>query len=85
MLLQVRAAAVFALGTYIMNVPEEGPSDLSISIDHSVGTRLLSLVNDGSPIVRRVSLRIHRHTMQVLSCVGLIGGGVRTSWACGNL
>ena len=52
---QVRAASVFALGTYIMNVPEDGQSDLSISIDHSVGMRLLSLVNDGSPIVRRVS------------------------------
>ena len=52
---QVRAAAVFALGTYIMNVPQDGQSDLSISIDHSVGSRLLSLVNDGSPIVRRVS------------------------------
>ena len=53
---QVRAAAVFALGTYIMNIPEDGQSDLSISIDHSVGMRLLTLVNDGSPIVRRVIL-----------------------------
>ncbi len=65
---QVRAAAVFALGTYIMNIPEDGQSDLSISIDHSVGMRLLTLVNDGSPIVRRVSpettrflVRIHYH------------------------
>ena len=39
-----------------MNIPEDGQSDLSISIDHNVGMRLLSLLNDGSPIVRRVSL-----------------------------
>lgn len=46
---------MFALGTYIMNVPQDGQSDLSVGIDHSVGSRLLSLVNDASPIVRRVS------------------------------
>lgn len=46
---------MFALGTYIMNTPQDGQSDLSVSIDHNVGARLLSLVNDGSPIVRRVS------------------------------
>ena len=67
----MRAAAVFALGTYIMNVPEDGQSDLSISIDHNVGMRLLTLLNDGSPIVRRVSLsgtNLVRIVYKVSSC-----------------
>ena len=45
-----------------MNVPEDGQSDLSISIDHNVGMRLLTLLNDGSPIVRRVSLALEHVT-----------------------
>lgn len=54
---QVRAAAVFALGTYILNTPEEGsPSDMATSIDHNITVQLLGLLTDGSPIVRQVSL-----------------------------
>ena len=64
----MRAAAVFALGTYIMNVPEDGQSDLSISIDHNVGMRLLTLLNDGSPIVRRVSFSGTNLVIIVNSC-----------------
>ena len=51
---QVRAAAVFALGTYILNVSEVGHSELATSIDHSVAMTLLPLVYDGSAIVRKV-------------------------------
>lgn len=54
-----------------MNVPEDGQSDLSISIDHNVGMRLLTLLNDGSPIVRRVSLsgtNLVRIVYKVSSC-----------------
>ncbi len=54
---QVRAAAVFALGTYILNTPEDGsPSELATSIDHNITVRLLGLLTDGSPIVRQVSV-----------------------------
>lgn len=50
----MRAAAVFALGTYILNVPEDGShSDLAMSIDREVTTGLLGLLTDGSPIVRQ--------------------------------
>lgn len=53
--LQVRAAAVFALGTYILNTAEDGSrSDQATSIDHVVAVQLLPLLTDGSPIVRQV-------------------------------
>ena len=46
---------MFALGTYILNTPEEGgPSELATSIDHNITVRLLGLLTDGSPIVRQV-------------------------------
>lgn len=61
--MQVRAAVVFALGTYIMNIPQDGQSDLGTSIDLNVGARLLSLVNDGSPIVRRVSHDLYSYDL----------------------
>jgi len=52
--LQVRAAAVYALGTYILNVPEEGNhSELAMTIDQKIAVDLLSLLTDGSPIVRQ--------------------------------
>lgn len=48
---------MFALGTYILNSPEDGtPSDLATSIDHNITVRLLGLLTDGSPIVRQVSV-----------------------------
>ena len=55
--LQVRAAAVFALGTYIFTSSNDGShshSDHATSIDHSVAMMLLPLVSDGSPLVRMV-------------------------------
>ena len=52
--LQVRAAAVFALGTYVLNTSEDGTSEMRITIDQMVGTALLGLLNDGSSIVRKV-------------------------------
>lgn len=54
-LLQVRAAAVFAMGTYILNTAEDGNrTDQATSIDHAIAVQLLPLLTDGSPIVRQV-------------------------------
>lgn len=47
---QVRAAAVFALGTFISNVK----SDHANSINLIVGMKLVHVANDGSPLVRKV-------------------------------
>ena len=59
MLFKVRAAAVFALGTYILNTGEDGNhTDQATSIDHSITVELLTLLTDGSPIVRQVSYSI---------------------------
>ena len=45
---------MYALGTYILNVPEEGNhSELAITIDHKIAVDLLSVLTDGSPIVRQ--------------------------------
>ena len=52
--LQVRAAAVFALGTYVVNTSEDGTSEMRVTIDQMVGSALLGLRNDGSTIVRKV-------------------------------
>ena len=46
---------MFALGTYMLNTGEGGSGELASSIDHSVGSTLLTLINDGSPVVRLVS------------------------------
>lgn len=50
---QVRCAAVFALGTFVGNSAER--TDHSTTIDHNVAMMLAQLINDGSPIVRKVS------------------------------
>lgn len=52
-LLQVRCAAVFALGTFVGNSAER--TDHSTTIDHNVAMMLAQLINDGSPVVRKVS------------------------------
>jgi len=52
--LQVRCAAVFALGTFVGNSAER--TDHSTTIDHNVAMMLAQLINDGSPIVRKASL-----------------------------
>ena len=49
---QVRAAAVYALGTFINNSTER--SDHANSIDHGVGMTVSSVLSDGSPLVRKV-------------------------------
>lgn len=51
--LQVRCAAVFALGTFVGNSAER--TDHSTTIDHNVAMMLAQLINDGSPVVRKVS------------------------------
>lgn len=48
---EVRAAAVYALGTFINNTNER--SDHASNIDLGVGMKLVSIVNDGSPLVRK--------------------------------
>lgn len=53
-LLQVRAAAVYALGTYISSCSSER-SDHASNIDLGIGMSLTHIVNDGSPLVRQVS------------------------------
>ena len=53
---QVRAAAVYCLGTYISNTSDDGQRNShAINIEQNAGIMLLSLVTDGSPLVRRVS------------------------------
>lgn len=52
MSLQVRCAAVFALGTFVGNSAER--TDHSTTIDHNVAMMLAQLINDGSPVVRKV-------------------------------
>lgn len=53
-ILQVRAAAVYALGTFMNSVVQR--SEHANNIDHSVATMLLNTVShDMSPLVRKVS------------------------------
>lgn len=59
-LLQVRCAAVFALGTFVGNSAER--TDHSTTIDHNVAMMLAQLINDGSPVVRKVATT-HRQTL----------------------
>ena len=49
---QVRASAVYALGTFISNVSEK--SDHASNIDLGVGMKLVAAAVDGSPLVRKV-------------------------------
>ena len=51
---QVRASGAFALGTFI-NGCQDKSNDLALSINQEVGMNLLSLYQDPSPIVRKVS------------------------------
>ena len=51
--LQVRAAVVFALGTFMNNSTDR--NDHANSIDQGVATKLLTVLNDGSPLVRKVN------------------------------
>lgn len=53
LVLQVRCAAVFALGTFVGNSAER--TDHSTTIDHNVAMMLAQLINDGSPVVRKVT------------------------------
>ena len=48
---------MFALGTYLLNTSEDGTSEMRVTIDQTVGSALLQLLNDGSSIVRMVRLR----------------------------
>lgn len=60
---EVRAAAVFALGTFVGNVIER--TDHANHVDHSVGHRLISLTHDGSPLVRlELTVALHHLVLQ---------------------
>lgn len=51
----MRAAAVYALGTFLNSSTER--TDHANAIDHSIGMMLINKVaNDGSPLVRMVCL-----------------------------
>ena len=52
---EVRTAAVFALGTYLSSGPGDRLTERMLSINAKIGVTLLSLVTDGSPVVRKVS------------------------------
>jgi hypothetical protein len=57
-LLQVRAAAVYALGTFISSVTER--SEHANNIDHSIAMTLINTVShDMSPLVRKVSSNLY--------------------------
>jgi len=47
---------VFALGTFISNSGER--SEHANNIDHSVAAKLLTVLADGSPVVRKVGLAV---------------------------
>ena len=49
---QVRASAVYALGTFICNSTER--TDQANNIDHGVARTLINHVTDASPLVRQV-------------------------------
>eukprot|EP00731_Ephydatia_muelleri_P028434 Em0020g78a len=50
---EVRTAAVFALGTYLSSGPGDRLTDSMLSTNPEIGMTLLSLVTDGSPLVRK--------------------------------
>lgn len=62
---QVRCAAVFALGTFVGNSAER--TDHSTTIDHNVAMMLAQLINDGSPMVRKVQ-KDRRHPTLLDPC-----------------
>ena len=50
---------MYALGTFINNTNER--SDHASNIDLGVGMKLVSIANDGSPLVRKVSATFLAH------------------------
>lgn len=72
---KVRAAVVFALGTFMNNSTER--NDHANHIDHGVATKLLTVVNDGSPLVRKVTdwftaLYMMDISVTLETCTGLL-------------
>uniref|UniRef100_A0A3Q4HI52 Regulatory associated protein of MTOR, complex 1 n=1 Tax=Neolamprologus brichardi TaxID=32507 RepID=A0A3Q4HI52_NEOBR len=65
---EVRCAAVFALGTFVGNSAER--TDHSTTIDHNVAMMLAQLINDGSPVVRKVATT-RRQTLSNFCTVAL--------------
>ena len=53
---QVRSAAVFALGTYILHSSDGvQQSEHAKTIERTVAMMILPVISDGSPLVRQVS------------------------------
>lgn len=71
---QVRCAAVFALGTFVGNSAER--TDHSTTIDHNVAMMLAQLINDGSPVVRKVTPRspflLHEDRRRMLNATACV-------------
>lgn len=67
---------MFALGTYILNIPDDGGhSEMTTNIDHAITGRLLGLVTDGSPIVRQACGEVLINS-KLSDVVTLISAGV---------
>jgi len=64
--MQVRAAIVFALGTFVNNSGERG--EHANNIDHGVAAKLLTVLSDGSPVVRKVGLAF----LSFCSCISAV-------------
>lgn len=73
---EVRAAAVYALGTFISNISEK--SDHATSIDLGVGMKLVQVAQDGSPLVRKV----HTYYMYLASFNILFNAKFFYLWNC---
>lgn len=59
---QVRAAAVFALGTFVSSLASRERNDHARSIDQTIAVTLANNVtHDGSPLVRQVRLFYNLH------------------------
>lgn len=77
MLLQVRASAVYALGTFINSVQER--SEHANKIDQSIAITLLTIVSkDMSPLVRKV--RAHQLSSNAL--INYIMGSIFIKYFC---
>ena len=53
--MKVRASVVFALGTFMNNSTER--TEHANNVDHGVAAKLLSVMYDASPLVRKVDIK----------------------------
>lgn len=80
----MRCAAVFALGTFVGNSAER--TDHSTTIDHNVAMMLAQLINDGSPVVRKVGCtHTHTHVFSLTSLSPMFLLRSLTDFYCGMM